>query len=93
MTSECYLHVIHPSQSKSICTKKNLWRSYIVIGLAGLLIPIIYPLNRVAKLQKQCGKHHLVIESSLGEPMKVLTDSYQNQLKEYVVMSHRNKAY
>ncbi|PAV73601.1 hypothetical protein WR25_00781 [Diploscapter pachys] len=67
MTSECYLHVIHPSQSKSICTKKNLWRSYIVIGLAGLLIPIIYPLNRVAKLQKQCGKHHLVIESSLED--------------------------
>ncbi|KAJ1348721.1 hypothetical protein KIN20_004087 [Parelaphostrongylus tenuis] len=46
MTGECYLHVFFPIHSKAICTKRNLCRSYVVVAIAGLLLAIIYPLNR-----------------------------------------------
>ncbi|VDM53467.1 unnamed protein product [Angiostrongylus costaricensis] len=50
MTGECYLHVFFPTHSKSICTKRNLSRSYVVVAIVGLLLAIIYPLNRSVSL-------------------------------------------
>ncbi|XGW28136.1 hypothetical protein V3C99_008163 [Haemonchus contortus] len=50
MTGECYLHVFFPVHSKSLCTKKNLSKSYVVIAVSGLLLALIYPLNRSVSL-------------------------------------------
>ncbi|KAK6039841.1 hypothetical protein COOONC_22654 [Cooperia oncophora] len=46
MTGECYLHVFFPVHSKSLCTKRNLSKIYVVVAVAGLLLALIYPLNR-----------------------------------------------
>ncbi|CAD5219742.1 unnamed protein product [Bursaphelenchus okinawaensis] len=54
MTAECYVHVFMPLRSKSICTMKNVWRSYVVIGAMATLLGIIYPLNRSVVLSTDC---------------------------------------
>ncbi|CAJ0603498.1 unnamed protein product [Cylicocyclus nassatus] len=65
MTGECYLHVFFPAHSKSLCTKRNLSKSYIVIAVAGLLLAIIYPLNRsVSVTTDNCYRVNIQIVSS-----------------------------
>ncbi|KAE9555036.1 hypothetical protein FO519_001782 [Halicephalobus sp. NKZ332] len=54
MTGECYVHIFFPSQSKSVCTKKNVSRSYLIMIVAGMILALIYPLNRTVHLEKQC---------------------------------------
>uniref|UniRef100_A0AC34Q2I6 G-protein coupled receptors family 1 profile domain-containing protein n=1 Tax=Panagrolaimus sp. JU765 TaxID=591449 RepID=A0AC34Q2I6_9BILA len=54
MTAECYIHVFFPSRSKSICTKRNLSRSYVVIVASGMILASIYILNRTVQLEKHC---------------------------------------
>uniref|UniRef100_A0A1I7S4W5 G_PROTEIN_RECEP_F1_2 domain-containing protein n=2 Tax=Bursaphelenchus xylophilus TaxID=6326 RepID=A0A1I7S4W5_BURXY len=61
MTAECYVHVFMPLRSKSICTMKNVWRSYVVIVIMATLLGIIYPLNRSVMLTDECDKVEVAI--------------------------------
>ncbi|KAI6175926.1 G-PROTEIN-RECEP-F1-2 domain-containing protein [Aphelenchoides bicaudatus] len=54
MTGECYIHIFYPLQSKLVCTKNNLMRSYLVISLIAILLAGIYPLNRLVMLRSEC---------------------------------------
>ncbi|GMT25401.1 hypothetical protein PFISCL1PPCAC_16698, partial [Pristionchus fissidentatus] len=58
MTVECYVHIFHPIRSKLICTQRNLG---IVCGFLlaiGVVLALIYPLNRDPEiLTDPCGKY------------------------------------
>ena len=56
MTAECYIHIFFPSKSKQLCTKKTVWRSYLVVLSVGLVLASIYPLNRNVSLSKKCDR-------------------------------------
>ncbi|KAK6751636.1 hypothetical protein RB195_003200 [Necator americanus] len=74
MTGECYLHVFFPAHSKSLCTKRNLSKSYVVIGVAGLLLALIYPLNRsVSVVVDSCDRVIIQIISS-DSPLMTLIE-------------------
>lgn len=64
MTAECYIHVFFPGQSKAICNKQNLSRSYLLIGVVGLILALIYPLNRNVSLMKNCNSLRIAIVAS-----------------------------
>ncbi|KAI1702598.1 hypothetical protein DdX_15379 [Ditylenchus destructor] len=69
MTAECYIHVFFPGQSKAICNKQNLSRSYLLIGVVGLILALIYPLNRNVSLMKNCNSLRIAIVASHSEAM------------------------
>ncbi|KAI6214329.1 hypothetical protein M3Y94_00254700 [Aphelenchoides besseyi] len=52
--TEIYIHVFFPHTSKSICTYRNLYRSYILIALVAISLGAIYPINRHVNLHIQC---------------------------------------
>lgn len=52
------------SQSKALCTKKNLSRSYVLMGGTGLLLALIYPLNRTVTLRWHCDNLLITISAS-----------------------------
>uniref|UniRef100_A0AC34FUG4 G-protein coupled receptors family 1 profile domain-containing protein n=1 Tax=Panagrolaimus sp. ES5 TaxID=591445 RepID=A0AC34FUG4_9BILA len=54
MTAECYVHVFFPSQSKTICTKRNVSKGYLVIAIVGMLLSLIYPFNRKIHFYNKC---------------------------------------
>ncbi|EGT42133.1 hypothetical protein CAEBREN_11782 [Caenorhabditis brenneri] len=56
MTAECYLHVFFPSHSKSLCTKKNLSRSYLIIISVGALLALMYKFNRSVTMSTHCNR-------------------------------------
>ncbi|CAI4228331.1 unnamed protein product [Auanema sp. JU1783] len=71
MTGECYLHVFFPSHSKSLCTKRNLRRSYVSIFCAASILASIYPLNRKAYVTvDQCGRVIVQIVASQDSLMQ-----------------------
>lgn len=67
MTAECYVHVFFPLKSKFICTKNNLLRSYLVIGLVAILLAGIYPLNRIVRLNNDCGDDKIKISITMSD--------------------------
>uniref|UniRef100_A0A8R1HMW1 G-protein coupled receptors family 1 profile domain-containing protein n=2 Tax=Caenorhabditis japonica TaxID=281687 RepID=A0A8R1HMW1_CAEJA len=56
MTAECYLHVFFPSHSKSLCTKRNLSRSYLIILSTGATLALMYKFNRSVTLTTHCNR-------------------------------------
>ncbi|KAF1755545.1 hypothetical protein GCK72_011995 [Caenorhabditis remanei] len=56
MTAECYLHVFFPSHSKSLCTKRNLSRSYMIIISVGALLALMYKFNRSVTMSTHCNR-------------------------------------
>jgi hypothetical protein len=54
MVAECFIHIFMPLKSKEICTKTNLFRSYVVICIFGVLLAGIYPLNRIVRINDEC---------------------------------------
>uniref|UniRef100_A0AC35GVK5 G-protein coupled receptors family 1 profile domain-containing protein n=1 Tax=Panagrolaimus sp. PS1159 TaxID=55785 RepID=A0AC35GVK5_9BILA len=54
MTAECYVHVFFPSQSKTICTKRNVSKGYLAIAIVGMLLSLIYPFNRKIHFYNKC---------------------------------------
>ncbi|CAP21864.2 Protein CBG00409 [Caenorhabditis briggsae] len=56
MTAECYLHVFFPSHSKSLCTKRNLSRSYMIIISVGALLALMYKFNRSVSMSTHCNR-------------------------------------
>uniref|UniRef100_A0A914E2I0 G-protein coupled receptors family 1 profile domain-containing protein n=2 Tax=Acrobeloides nanus TaxID=290746 RepID=A0A914E2I0_9BILA len=72
MTAECYIHVFFPSQSKAICTKQNVSRSYVLMAAAGMILALIYPLNRTVQFRKVCGSYLVTIHASESELLQTL---------------------
>ncbi|KAL3107803.1 hypothetical protein niasHT_017035 [Heterodera trifolii] len=64
MTAECYIHIFFPSKSKTLCTKQTVWRSYLIILFAALILASIYPLNRTVSLSNRCNRTIVKINTS-----------------------------
>ncbi|VDM23689.1 unnamed protein product [Toxocara canis] len=64
MTAECYVHVFFPSRSKTVCTMRNVSKSCILIGVVGMILALIYPLNRKVHLTSRCHKVQIQIAAT-----------------------------
>uniref|UniRef100_A0A0N5BZG3 G_PROTEIN_RECEP_F1_2 domain-containing protein n=1 Tax=Strongyloides papillosus TaxID=174720 RepID=A0A0N5BZG3_STREA len=77
MTAECVMTSYAPGYSKLIWTRRNVILSYVVLGVLGTLMAIIYPLNRRAILNNDGGKIKVIISTSdnifLGKIEKIHT--------------------
>ncbi|EPB72697.1 hypothetical protein ANCCEY_08214 [Ancylostoma ceylanicum] len=77
MTGECYLHVFFPAHSKSLCTKRNLSKSYVIIAVAGLLLALNYPLNRsVSRRLDNCDRVVIEIIASDSVILSTFLDNH-----------------
>uniref|UniRef100_A0A914SFQ4 G-protein coupled receptors family 1 profile domain-containing protein n=1 Tax=Parascaris equorum TaxID=6256 RepID=A0A914SFQ4_PAREQ len=64
MTAECYVHVFFPGRSKNVCTNRNVSKACLIIAVVGLVLALIYPLNRKVRLITKCHKLQINIATT-----------------------------
>uniref|UniRef100_A0A915BA02 G-protein coupled receptors family 1 profile domain-containing protein n=3 Tax=Parascaris univalens TaxID=6257 RepID=A0A915BA02_PARUN len=73
MTAECYVHVFFPGRSKNVCTNRNVSKACLIIAVVGLVLALIYPLNRKVRLITKCHK----LQINIATTASILMDFFE----------------